>query len=79
MLVVDLMTRNVITVTRDTPVLEALKIMHQNGFRRLPVVDEDGRPVGVVSRGVLSNSNRSPVYRRFGRLAPGLPGIWWAK
>jgi acetoin utilization protein AcuB len=50
MLVTDVMTRNVITVTRETPVLDALKIMREHDFRRLPVVDEDGRPVGVVSQ-----------------------------
>jgi acetoin utilization protein AcuB len=49
MLVVDLMTKDLVTVTRETPVLDALKIMHERDFRRLPVVDEDGRPVGVVS------------------------------
>jgi acetoin utilization protein AcuB len=53
MLVIDLMTRDVITVTRETPVLEALKIMHEHGFRRLPVVDEDRHPVGVVSQGSI--------------------------
>jgi acetoin utilization protein AcuB len=50
MLVVDLMTKNVITVTENAPVLDALKLMQQHGFRRLPVVDEDGHPVGVVSQ-----------------------------
>ncbi len=66
MLVVDLMTRNVITVTRETPVLDALKIMDEHGFRRIPVVDEDLRPIGVVSR------------RGIGSLKPqsGLPSIW---
>jgi acetoin utilization protein AcuB len=66
MLVVDLMTKDVITVTRETPVLEALKIMIERGFRRLPVVDEDGRPVGVVSE------------RSIEKLKPqsGLPMIW---
>jgi acetoin utilization protein AcuB len=66
MRVVDLMTRDVITVTRETPVLEALKIMQNNNFRRLPVVDEDGRPVGVVSQ------------RSIEALKPqsGLPSIW---
>jgi acetoin utilization protein AcuB len=66
MLVVDLMTSKVITVTRETPVLEALKIMHDQEFRRLPVVDEDGRPVGVVS------------VRSIEALKPqsGLPSLW---
>jgi len=43
MRVVDLMTRDVITVTREMPVLEALKLMQEHDFRRVPVVDEDGR------------------------------------
>ncbi|MBN1188572.1 MAG: CBS domain-containing protein [Dehalococcoidales bacterium] len=66
MLVVDLMTKDVITVTRETPVLEALKVMQKNNFRRLPVVDEDGHPVGVVSQ------------RSIEELKPqsGLPSIW---
>lgn len=66
MLVIDLMTRDVITVTRDTPVLDALKIMQDHGFRRLPVIDEDGHPVGVVSQ------------RSIEELKPqsGLPSIW---
>jgi acetoin utilization protein AcuB len=65
MLVVDLMTRDIVTVGPDTPVLEALKLMRERGFRRLPVVDEDGRPVGVVSEGGIE------------RLKPaGLPVLW---
>ncbi len=49
MLVVDLMTKDIITVTRETPVLDALKLMREHNIRRIPVVDEDRRPVGVVS------------------------------
>lgn len=49
MLMVDVMTRDVITVKKDTPVLEAQKIMREHDFRRLPVVDDKGRPIGIVS------------------------------
>jgi len=71
MLVLDLMTRDVITVTRETPILDALKIMQEHGFRRLPVVDEDSRPVGVVSQSSIE------------KLKPqsGIPSLWqsgWA-
>ena len=68
MRVVDLMTKEVITVTRETPVLDALKIMNDHGFRRLPVVDEDNRPVGVVSM------------RAIEALKPqsGIPSLWQA-
>jgi acetoin utilization protein AcuB len=65
MLVVDLMTKDLITVTRETPVLDALKIMHQRNFRRLPVVDEDGRPVGVVSERSIEELKPS-----------GIPILW---
>jgi len=50
MKVIDIMTRKVVTVKRETPVLEALKIMRENRFRRLPVVDDEGRPVGIVTQ-----------------------------
>lgn len=49
MLIIDVMTRNVITVTRDTPVGEAQRIMQEHKIRRLPVVDGEGRPIGVVT------------------------------
>jgi len=48
-LIIDVMTRNVITVTRDTPVGEAQRIMQEHKIRRLPVVDGEGRPIGVVT------------------------------
>ena len=66
MLVIDVMTRDVITVNRDTPVLEALKIMRQRGFRRLPVVDEYGHPLGVVSQNSIEAL----------RPQSGFPMIW---
>ena len=49
MLVQGVMTRNVITVSPDTPVVEALKIMKEHNFRRLPVIDKNGRLVGLVT------------------------------
>jgi acetoin utilization protein AcuB len=39
MLVKDWMTPAPLTVSPDTPVLEALKLLKERGFRRLPVVD----------------------------------------
>jgi acetoin utilization protein AcuB len=49
MLVRDIMTKNVITITSDTYVLDAERIMEQNRVGRLPVVD-DGRLVGIVTK-----------------------------
>jgi len=49
MLVQGVMTRNVITVSKNTSVVDALKIMKEHNFRRLPVVDKRGRLVGLVT------------------------------
>jgi len=49
MLVRDIMTKNVITITSDTYVLDAERIMDQNKIGRLPVVD-DGKLVGIVTK-----------------------------
>lgn len=49
MLIRDWMTRDVITVTPETSMMKASKLMKENGIRRLPVVDADGKVVGIVS------------------------------
>jgi CBS domain-containing protein len=46
----DMMTADPDTVTPDTDVKEAARLIHESGHNRLPVVDEDGRLVGVVTR-----------------------------
>jgi acetoin utilization protein AcuB len=48
MYVKDWMTRDPITVSRDTPIMEAQKLMRDNRIRRLPVVDR-GKVVGIVT------------------------------
>lgn len=48
MQVKDIMTWNVITVSSDTPIMEARKIMETHRIRRLPVVDK-GKLVGIVT------------------------------
>ena len=45
----DMMTADPETVTPDTTVQEAARLIHETGHNRLPVV-EDGRLVGVVTR-----------------------------
>ena len=45
----DMMTADPVTVSPDTTVDEAARIMHETGHNRLPVV-EHGRFVGVVTR-----------------------------
>jgi len=43
------MTRNVETLSPDDPIAFALQRMSIGGFRHVPLVDETGRPVGVLS------------------------------
>jgi CBS domain-containing protein len=45
----DMMTKDPDTVSPDTDVKEAARLVHESGHNRLPVV-EDGRLVGVVTR-----------------------------
>jgi CBS domain-containing protein len=47
--VADFMTRNPVTVHPKEPIGLAIRRMEEGGYRHLPVVDEAGRPVGVLS------------------------------
>jgi CBS domain-containing protein len=47
----DVMTRTVVTVGRETPVAQAIRLMLDNNVSGLPVLDDAGRVVGVVTEG----------------------------
>jgi CBS domain-containing protein len=56
----DLMTTAVVAVRPDDTVEHAAKLMYDRGVKRLPVTDENGRLVGIVSRAdVLSVFDRT--------------------
>lgn len=75
----DVMTRNVISIPADESVLKAVRIMLQNRISGLPVVDENGGLVGMVTegdflrRGEMGTERRRPKWLEFlvgpGRLA----------
>lgn len=46
----DMMTPNPVSIYRDAGIREALELMTDRGFGAAPVIDEAGRPIGVVSR-----------------------------
>ena len=50
---VDLMTRNVITIAANATVGEAAKLMLENRISGMPVVNEAGEVVGLISEGDL--------------------------
>lgn len=49
MIIKDWMTKDVITVDSETSMMRASKLMKEKGIRRLPVVDDKGRLVGLLS------------------------------
>lgn len=61
MLVRERMTSPAVTIAPDTPFQEALKLMRDKKFRRLPVVDGSGRVVGIVSERDLLHASPSPA------------------
>ncbi len=52
-LVTDNMTKEVKTVLKDASVTEAIHNLDRQGFGRLPVVDRDGKLVGIVTTGTI--------------------------
>lgn len=61
MLVRDRMTSPAITIRPDTPFQDALNIMREHRFRRIPVVNETGKLVGIVSERDLLHAAPSPA------------------
>jgi acetoin utilization protein AcuB len=61
MFVRDRMSSPAVTVRPDTPFQEALKLMRARQFRRLPVVNEQGTLVGIVSERDLLYASPSPA------------------
>ncbi len=46
----QLMTKDVVSVKADDEIEDAATLMVEKGISRLPVIDENGRLVGIVSR-----------------------------
>lgn len=60
MLVNERMSHPVITVSPDTAIMDALRLMESEHIRRAPVVKE-GKLVGIVAQKDLLNASPSPV------------------
>jgi CBS domain-containing protein len=73
----QVMTRKVITVKADTPILEAANLMLHQHVSGLPVVDEAGKLIGIVSEGDFIRRSEIGTQRKRGRwlkilVGPGL-------
>src|SRR5512139_3442225 len=60
MLVGERMSRPVITISPEMPIVDALELMKRDRIRRTPVV-HDGKLVGIVSDKDLLNASPSPA------------------
>jgi CBS domain-containing protein len=79
MQVKDVMTRNVISVTANEPIVRAARLMLENRISGLPVLDASGELIGIVTEGdflrrsELGTQRRRPRWLEFiigpGRLA----------
>jgi CBS domain-containing protein len=56
----EAMSTPALTITPDRPLTEAATIMLDEGVNRLPVVDPDGKLIGLVSRGDLVRAFARP-------------------
>ena len=73
----QIMTRHVITVDADTPLLQAAKLMLQHHVSGLPVLDKAGKLVGIVSEGDFIRRSEIGTQQKRGRwlkflLGPGV-------
>ncbi len=55
----DLMTTNPLSIDQDSTVPEAIAMLTDHGFTAAPVIDDAGRPLGVVSRGDILIHDRA--------------------
>ncbi len=66
----DVMTTKVMAVQPDTPARSIAHILFANGISAVPVVDEEGTPIGMVSEGDLMPRDESERQAR---------RDWWLK
>lgn len=70
----DVMTRNIISVPPDATVLQAARLMLQHHISGLPVIDQAGKLVGVLSEGDFLRRQETHTERRRSRWLEFLMG-----
>jgi CBS domain-containing protein len=59
----QIMTNKVFVVGPDTPIIEAEALMREQQIRRLPVVDQNSRPVGILSLNDIARAGAAQHWR----------------
>jgi CBS domain-containing protein len=57
----EIASRQLATIDPQQPLEEALRLMGEHQVRRLPVVEEDGRLVGIVAQADIARKDPSEV------------------
>ncbi len=57
----DLMAPNPVSIHEDAPIGEAVALLVDKGYSAAPVIDDAGRPVGVVSRADIVAHDREKL------------------
>src|SRR5215469_4841351 len=55
----DVMSKPVVSVHPDTPTREIARLLVEKGISAVPVVDDNGSPIGMVSEGDLIHPKRA--------------------
>ena len=73
----QIMTQSIITISEDTPLREAAKIMLRHRIGGLPVVDKEGKLTGILTESDFTATERCVPFSLF--RAPQLFGAWLGK
>jgi len=61
----DVMTRSVVSVREETPIRDVARFLLEKHISAAPVLDEGGRPIGMVSEGdLIGRSDEDRLARR---------------
>ena len=70
----EIMTREVITVSPETEIAQAAKILLEKGINGMPVVDESGRLTGILCQSdLITQQKRLPIPSLFTLLDGFIP------
>lgn len=79
MLVKDLMTTKIITVSPDTKVSEVAAVLHKHHFSGLPVVNDEGHVIGTISERDFITANSGLYLPTYIKLLSSMDYVQGAK